>query len=216
MNNKNIETYFNELAKDWSSRYKNSTFFRQRYNEFNELLTIYSDVNVVALDYGCGSGVLTELLAKKAGTVIGTDISIKMQQVASNELSEHSNITISEIEAIEENYYDLVICSSVIEYAEKDTDLLIKLSTYLKSNGILIITFPNRYGIFQLYNKYILSKIKANSYIDFQKNIYIKSTIKSKLKVAGFNLEKLHTHVGFPHLSKIGFGELFFCVARKK
>ncbi len=209
-----VKDYFDEMADGWEQRYTQSRFFRMRYKEFEKLINEFITARSVVLDYGCGSGVLIDLLAQKAKLIIGTDVSKKMRTVAREKFVFFENVKIWKPKRLEKKSFDLVICSSVIEYVEVDSIFLKDICTYLKPGGIIIITFPNQIGLLQNLNKHVISKIKKKSYIEYQKNIYTIRSVKNLLSTSGMETLKLYSAIGLPILSELGMGELLFYVGK--
>jgi 2-polyprenyl-3-methyl-5-hydroxy-6-metoxy-1,4-benzoquinol methylase len=150
-----------------------------------------------------------------AGSVVGTDISHEMLELATKKLADHPNVRIAELEDVPRYSFDLALCSSVIEYAEDDELFLKNVASYVAPRGYLIITFPNRTGVLQLMQRYLMSRFHPDSYIHFQKNTYTDRSIRVLLERAGLQALQLYAPIGFPGLRRIGLGELLLCVARK-
>ncbi len=134
---------------------------------------------ISALDYGCGAGNLTKLLHENFENVTASDLSEEMLKITAQRFSSVSNVKVLPLNELKGSTFDLIICSSVIEYSENDLEMLKSLNTYLNPSGILIITFPNKFGFLQMVNRYVLSLINSNNYTRFQNHTYTSSSIKS-------------------------------------
>ena len=64
--------FHEEIAKRWDGKYKKDSF-KKRFNIFRNLLKKYQNEKETWLDLGCGSGVLTTVISKKAKYVLGVD-----------------------------------------------------------------------------------------------------------------------------------------------
>jgi 2-polyprenyl-3-methyl-5-hydroxy-6-metoxy-1,4-benzoquinol methylase len=211
----NTEAYFDALAAHWDGRLRRSSLFQARYREFENLIQRYATPRSRSLDYGCGSGTLCEVLTRYSAEVVGTDISQEMRALAEKRLVDHPSARILELAEVDRFGFDLVLCSSVIEYAEKDSEFLHNLITYLAPGGHLVISFPNRMGCLQLLQRHVLSRFDADSYVHLQRNTYTRRSIRRLLAAAGLELLHLDAPIGLPGLTALGLGELLFCVARK-
>ena len=207
--------YFGRFAGDWDQRYERSPLFKMRYRAFERVIPEVVDQETMALDYGCGSGILTELLAKAAESVVAVDPSAEMRKVASNRLSVYPNVEITDAAPDRGGAFDVIICSSVIEYIENDADFLRDMASRLKVGGVLIITFPNRFGILQVLNSKLVSKIRKNMYSAYQLRRYTRRSIHKLLAESELSVLRLYSPVGLPLAGRLGLGELFFCVAMR-
>jgi len=99
-----------------------------------------------ALDIGCGNGQFMVFLKDrmKVKKVAGVDISEKaVREARDRGLEAHVVDVSSKNLPFENDYFDLVICSEVIEHVF-DTDFLLKeIWRVLKANKHLLITTPN-------------------------------------------------------------------------
>ncbi len=107
------------------------------------------------LDFGCGPGRLSLLLADAGFRVLGVDISHGMiaeaRQLDTRGLPiEFLNIDRAE-EALAPSTYDGIVCSSVIEYVADADSLLQGFRRSLRNPGALLISFANRASIFRWY-----------------------------------------------------------------
>lgn len=105
--------------------------------------------NDIVLDYGCGSGYGSRMLAEKASKVIGIDND--MQAIISAKSSyTKENLTFIEVDLLQDEglfpsaMFDVIICYEVIEHLERHNgiELLRQLRQKLKSNGILLLSCP--------------------------------------------------------------------------
>lgn len=99
------------------------------------------------LDIACGEGYGTNLIAKKASRIVGIDIDEKTIDDAKLKYS-NSNIQfkVGNITSIPEKdlSFDLIVCFETIEHIEEYDKSLLELKRVLKSNGILLISTPNK------------------------------------------------------------------------
>jgi polyprenyldihydroxybenzoate methyltransferase / 3-demethylubiquinol 3-O-methyltransferase len=119
------------------------------------------------LDVGCGTGILSEGLAKVGAEVTGLDPGENVIKVAEKHkletLKTHPNINVNYIcDFIEnhsseyENYYDAVVTSEVVEHVP-DPEFLIKhCIKCLKPGGSIFVTTHNR-----TFNSYFIGHIWA-------------------------------------------------------
>jgi SAM-dependent methyltransferase len=105
------------------------------------------------LDLGCGTGVkLTSLLADRFPETCFVGIDSDVASIAyATEVNRLANVHYY----IDGTYYqddpfDLVIASEVIEHVEDPVAFLISLIGYLAPDGKLILTLPNGFGPFEL------------------------------------------------------------------
>jgi len=107
------------------------------------------------LDYGCGPGRMSVLLARAGFRVRGVDPSPGMLEEAAAQ-----DLTGLEVEfalipdsgpSLPAAAFDCVICSSVIEYVPSAADLLVVLRDTLRPNGVLIISYANRLSLWRNY-----------------------------------------------------------------
>jgi 2-polyprenyl-3-methyl-5-hydroxy-6-metoxy-1,4-benzoquinol methylase len=100
-----------------------------------------------ALDYGCGVGMLSMLLAKQGFVVTGIDISTMFIERAQKSFPESPLITFGVIDGLPLPYddasYDVIASSSVLEHCTEIDSLLLEFRRLLKSNGLLFIETPN-------------------------------------------------------------------------
>ena len=100
------------------------------------------------LDFGCGTGYGTAMLAKEAKSVIGVDISEKALQWAKHH---HRNVRLhferrDDLGAgLSENSFDLITCFEMIEHVSAETqELAIKnFRRLLGARGKLVVSTPN-------------------------------------------------------------------------
>jgi SAM-dependent methyltransferase len=91
------------------------------------------------LDYGCGDGMLTDVMAKlSGGNCVGADYQVEMVEGTSR------FIVFDELETEEYiNYFDVIILRHVLEHTVEPKIFLNKLSKILKPHGKIIIEVPN-------------------------------------------------------------------------
>ena len=98
--------------------------------------------NMIALDYGCGTGDFSKILSKYCDKVIATDISDKVIDKAKSE-NTNSNIEYHELgNNIFEYKYDLILSVTVLQHIldnDKLSELIGKFESSLSKHGIIIV-----------------------------------------------------------------------------
>jgi 2-polyprenyl-3-methyl-5-hydroxy-6-metoxy-1,4-benzoquinol methylase len=114
------------------------------------------------LDYGCGPGRMSALLARNGFRVLGRDpspgmIAMAKQQSLEGLAVEFQPCSFTPTE-LPSGTYDGIVCSSVIEYAPDPAEFLRMLHPALRPNGVLIISFANRLSLFRAWHRLLSSK----------------------------------------------------------
>lgn len=126
-----IEKYSIEIQTDLKGRY-------------NQILKLIPSDEYV-LDYGCGWGIFSEMLANKGCYVDGIDLDENSIEIAKDFIEENNHLTFQQIPItdIESNKYDYVVSSQVIEHTHNPGNYLMECNRVLKLNGYLVISLPN-------------------------------------------------------------------------
>lgn len=151
-----IEDFYNGDVQDYHARNYISAGsysplkYRQYYIE-NMIAKQQLPKNAKILDVGCGPGELISNLLKKGYNVWGVDISRGMIDEATDTIRktgfrDWNQAAVGDIERLqfEDNYFDVVIASGVIEYQKDDRASLLEMHRVLKPNGLMILNVTNR------------------------------------------------------------------------
>lgn len=118
-------------------------------NITDTILSIINPNPGKVLDVGCGTGRVALTLANRGFEVDAIDIEPKVIQIAkdiASSLKLQCSFDIGDFtkeEFVKPNYYDLVICSEVIEHVQNYQLVIDNINRTLKSGGILILTTPH-------------------------------------------------------------------------
>ena len=95
------------------------------------------------LEVGCGAGHILERIQK--GKLYGIDISDIQIKRAKNRLGDKAELKKSPGEEIpfEDGYFDVILCSEVIEHVLDPPKLLREIKRVMKDDGILSLSIPN-------------------------------------------------------------------------
>lgn len=101
------------------------------------------------LDYGCGPGRISALLARRGFRVRGFDLSAAMIAAAREQSLDGAQVEFQCLQtlgnlSLGSGCCDAVVCSSVIEYVQDPLHLLREFHDALRPAGTLIISFANR------------------------------------------------------------------------
>jgi ubiquinone/menaquinone biosynthesis C-methylase UbiE len=152
-----IEHYDIDAADYYKRNYLDETsyspqWFRQHYIErMVESVGLYRASKI--LDAGCGPGGLVLSLLRKGYRVWGVDISSRMideatEFVRRNGFPDFDQLTVGDIEVLDfdQDFFDVVVASGVIEYQKTDTIALSEMNRVLANGGHLIVNVTNRYS----------------------------------------------------------------------
>lgn len=108
------------------------------------------------LDYGCGPGRISLMLARSGFEVFGVDPSEPMIAQAKEQDSQGLRVQfrIGDDSVLRTDSYDAIVCSSVIEYVRDPDKLLRVFHDSLRGAGVLIISFSNNRSPRRLYGSF--------------------------------------------------------------
>jgi 2-polyprenyl-3-methyl-5-hydroxy-6-metoxy-1,4-benzoquinol methylase len=134
-----------KFALDTDSAISKGTYLRGEL--FVDLAQKMIPSNSRILDYGCGPGRLSCLLARCGFQVRGVDTSVGMIELARSLDLRGLDIEFQTIsrpdEALPPSAYDAIVCSSVIEYVADVDELLRGFHGALGPQGHLLISYAN-------------------------------------------------------------------------
>jgi 2-polyprenyl-3-methyl-5-hydroxy-6-metoxy-1,4-benzoquinol methylase len=140
---------FDRLASTWSRvHYSPQGDMVPRIARFSEALANLVPASARILDYGCGTGDIAAALAARGYRVDARDSSPAMVEKAST-LHPGSGVRFAVVgtanadTVLNDETFDAVICSSVLEYLRDLPECLRLLSAALKPGGYLLATVPN-------------------------------------------------------------------------
>lgn len=107
----------------------------------------YPGKKLKLIDIGCGDGVYESLLTKEARKKIvsyGVDISVNQLKKAKKYIDKTLELDFENKSLpYKNNFFDIAICSEVLEHLFEPENILSEIARILKENGILILTAPN-------------------------------------------------------------------------
>lgn len=152
--------HFGALAKEWWDP-KGSSAMLHRLNPvrlrfIREAVDMHWGADVesvrplagkIALDVGCGAGLLCEPLARMGASVTGVDAAPENTQAAALH-AEGAGLDIrylaGEVGAQNIGQFDLVTCMEVIEHVADKQAFVAQLADRLAPGGLMILSTPNR------------------------------------------------------------------------
>ena len=99
------------------------------------------------LEVGCGAaGIFTSYLVKNASYLVAMEIQEKYIEEARERLSKFKNKSFVRANALSipftKNYFDLVVCSQVLEHIKDDSKVLRGINRVMKDRGRLVLSVP--------------------------------------------------------------------------
>lgn len=172
---------------------------------FKELLT--EDINnKKILDAGCGTGWFSKFSAERGAFVTSMDLGENLlAKVALKCPSDRIVGSILDI-PFQDNTFDVVISSEVIEHVPDPFKAIQELFRVLKPGGTMILTTPNKIWYFAIW---IANTFKLRPYEGLE-NWTGWYEMKRKLKRAGFIDSQLSGIHLFPFISKVLYPILDF------
>ena len=139
------------------------------------------------LDYGCGPGRISLLLARVGLRVHGMDPAAGMIEQANAQDLTGLDVRFSLIPetgtALPTGGFDAVVCSSVIEYVPVAAELLTAFHRALRPQGVLILSYANRRSLWRLYANW---RNPHAPHLEYQKNVWSFAEARRELDNAGF------------------------------
>jgi len=133
---------WDEYAEEWDSNEEAILYSQKAFKTLTNNVTLNS---LTVLDFGCGTGLLTEQMSPIANNIVALDSSEKMVSILNNKML--SNVTtLSESlskDAISKNTslqtpFDLIVASSVLGFIPEYKSTLVLLKSLLAPEGILV------------------------------------------------------------------------------
>lgn len=208
-----VANFWDHESHDWGQKYgRNSSYFYRR-KTFYEFLAETGLERAKILDYGCGSGDITFPMLRAGHTVTGVDIAEKMARKASERAEQvglagrgsYHHLDDTVLSRISAEKYDVIVCSSVLEYVDDDRALLRMFNACLNAGGFLLISVPDIKSIFCRIDKWMYANktrlpsyipAKKLEYLDIQKRQYDIEAFVQELEGDGFELlRKKHNSI---------------------
>ncbi|HVZ61369.1 MAG TPA: methyltransferase domain-containing protein [Terriglobales bacterium] len=221
--------FHNQLAAQWEGKYSKSRFARRLFM-LKRAVTVTEVSGKKWLDAGCGTGMLSRLLAKLGARVYGIDAAPEMLQRAillSAQQRESKNLSflVADIERVPfpSPFFDGVLCSSVLEYVASPGDCLKEFARVLRPGGVLVISVPSSRSVlrFALRCTFMLTGITGHpwpSWLAYSRHQFTRKQMLSLLAESGFDDARV-VSLGSGGPSYLGdiaqLDSLFMIVARK-
>ena len=146
------------------------------------------------LDIGCGSGLITKVLAEASAEVLAVDVSEEAIAVSRGTLGEATNVQLMVADVLRSRgaardlrgSFDLVVLSEVLEHIQDDEAALATVRRLLGENGWLLVTVP---GDPKLWN--------AEDERAGHARRYTREELRHKLAKNGFQIVRM-VNWGFP------------------
>ena len=170
-------------------------------NSSDETLT-----SIKVLDAGCGDGingrVLSSLLEEQEirNEIIGCDYnSIRLDRAKRGPYKLLVPADLLQL-PFENNYFDLILCSHVLEHIPQDEACLREMGRVLKPNGLLILAVPNEGCLLAKLRNNILERkiLRTTDHVNF----YTEKKLRFLISKSGLELMTETMREGFfmPHL----------------
>jgi 2-polyprenyl-3-methyl-5-hydroxy-6-metoxy-1,4-benzoquinol methylase len=207
-------TFFSADSDRFAENYGSKPSFRDRLQLFGEAVRKASRAPARVLDFGCGPGVISASVARMGYDVTAIDGSLGMVEKARKVVSDQglSNLQFEVVEAskfrLESEIFDVIICSSVIEYLPNDLAVLSRLVDALKSGGTLIVSAPNAWSTIGLIERAVRTSrqtfgLRIGRHFDHSLRHYSRFRLKIELQRLGLRVDRV-TNFEFPWLGTLG------------
>ena len=201
-----VARFWDYESRDWGQKYGKATSYFYRCRTFFEFFNSTGLAGASILDYGCGSGDITFPMLQAGHRVTGVDIADGMVKKATEraeksgfaEGASYHHLNDEVLSRISTEKFDVVVCSSVLEYVEDDEALVRMFHDVLKDGGFLLISVPDRKSLFcrldrwMHANKRLLPRfipVEKLAYIDIQQRQYDIDTFVQRVAGTGFTLK---------------------------
>jgi SAM-dependent methyltransferase len=128
------------------------------------------------LDFGCGGGYILKSLN------LQNSFGVEPNDAAREECKLKGLQVEASLDNFEKNYFDLIYSNHVFEHLDSPLEIAIKLRSYLKVNGLLLIAVPNECNV-----KYVSNNIDQHIYTWSEINL------GNLLLKAGFEILEIKT-----------------------
>lgn len=164
------------------------------------------------LDVGCGNGLVLYNLRRKYKNLYGIELSRERAILSEKTLRKYNakilNINIEDKTTLKENFFDLIICSDVVEHLVDIYSSFNEMRRLLRPGGRLIIITPNFIDIRRRFSL-LFGKFPSTSYSNegFKKNLNSILYDGGHLHYFTYSvLEKLFIKYNFKEIRKYGCG----------
>ncbi|MBU0763367.1 MAG: class I SAM-dependent methyltransferase [Bacteroidetes bacterium] len=197
--------FYESFAEDFDAKMNMYDTLKRVEVVYQELLT--EDIaGKKLLDAGSGTGWFSKAACERGAIVTSMDLGENLlAQVAKKCKSERIIGSILEI-PFEENTFDYVVSSEVIEHTPDPLAAIDELYRVLKPGGIMVLTTPNRFWFFSIW---IADKLKLRPYEGYENWVSWRA-LKRKTKYTGFTVESMVGIHLFPFVSRIFYPILDF------
>ena len=180
-------THFDQVANEWDSP-KKVKLIGLTGNKIKENIQLKKPVKI--LDFGCGTGLLSQEFYDQASEILGIDTSEGMLEVFNKKFKDHDNARCENLNLEEKplnEKFDLIISSMVFHHLNTPGETLGKLAELLNENGqIAIVDLDKEDGSFHPDNEEMGVKHFG----------FTKEDVQNWAEKSGLNLEhKLIHHI---------------------
>jgi len=211
---KSTTTFFTEVAESFASNYTRKQSFSDRLNLFQAAVQRSVPAPAKVLDFGCGHGAIAASVARLGYDVLGTDGSVGMvhkSNAAASAAGLH-NLRFELVDATSANFparfFDVIICSSVLEYLPQDMAILGYLVESLALGGTLLVSVPNAWSLIGIAERSVrcirrFSRLGIGRHFDYSLRHYSPSLFVDQLSSLGLEV-RCRTSFEFPLFGRAG------------
>jgi len=198
------------IACDFEAAYTRSPRFKERLAVWSELIQRYSKIGGRVLDVGCGPGLLASIAADRAAAVLAFDASLEMVGLAQARVRSagRHNVRvlqgfIGDPQLLGDQRFDLVVCSSVLEYINQLGAGLDWLVGALDPGGVLLVSLPNGGSLYRKVEGVIHRWIGRPAYYRHVRHVPTSERAGADLVVRGLRVEETRYYSPAPLLSRL-------------
>lgn len=216
------------IAGEFDARYTSSPAFRERRALWSCLISRYAKRGGAVLDAGCGSGVMTMLAARDAAHVLAFDASAAMVEIAASSLRDLAHVDLRVARLGQAGLalpgrYDLVLCSSVLEYVDDLWASFDWLAGALAPGGTILFSLPNGDSLYRKAERAVFRLSGRPRYFAHVRNVPRSGPVLKRLAERGFAADSVRFYAAAPGLSGLlrplglrRFSDTLFVVACRR
>jgi SAM-dependent methyltransferase len=187
--------FHSRIAQSFHSSYQYDANRNERIYVWKQYLDKYTTKSDFAYDLGCGSGVLTAILASLAHQVIAIDGAAGMLKIAEDQARNlgYSNIAFQQRRLPIDDILgmqpaDLIMSSSVIEYLDSPCAALYSIRKLLRDDGILIFSMSNASSLARKIVRVCYRLTGKPEYLGYVRHFVTLDSMRAELRQAQFDV----------------------------